>query len=152
MRRFLLVAASALALAAAAGATIVPQKGIAGVSLGMSKGKVTAVLGTPKSVKHGTNDFGKYTKFGYTGLEIIFQGNASATSIATTRRSEKTASGVGVGSTEVQVKAKVTGVKCKTEAGFRHCFVGKFVAGKRVTDFTIKRGHVTRVSVGIVID
>lgn len=155
MRRALpLLAAAALAavLAASSAATIVPQKGIAGVSIGMSQGKVRAVLGKPASVKHGSNDFGKYTVFKYRGLQVTFQGNATLTDVSTARTSERTASGVGVGSTEAQVKAKVKGVKCATDSGFRHCYLGKLTAGHRVTDFSIKRGKVTRVDVGVVID
>jgi outer membrane protein assembly factor BamE (lipoprotein component of BamABCDE complex) len=146
------VAVSALVVTASASAKIVPQQGIAGVRLGMSQAKVRAVLGRPASRKHGTNDFGAYTTFRYAGLAITFQGNAAVTSMSTTRRSEKTASGVGVGSTEAQVRARVSGVTCKTEFGSRHCYLGAFLVGHRVTDFFIKRGRVTRVNVGRVLD
>jgi outer membrane protein assembly factor BamE (lipoprotein component of BamABCDE complex) len=152
MRRVFLLLAAALVFASAAGATIVPQKGIAGVRIGMSKAKVRSVLGRPTSVKHGSNDFGRYTIFKYSGLKVNFQGNATVTGISTTRRAERTARGVGVGSSEAQVKAKVTGVKCRTDAGFRHCYVGSLGAGQRVTDFSIKNGRVSRVDVGVVID
>jgi hypothetical protein len=155
MRRALpLVASVAVAglCAASSAATIVPQKGIAGVSIGMTQGKVRSVLGKPASVKRGSNDFGKYTIYKYGGLQVNFQGNATVTAVSTTRTSERTASGVGVGSTEAQVKAKVRGVKCATDSGSRHCYLGKLGAGHRVTDFSIKRGKVTRVDVGLVID
>ena len=49
-------------------------------------------------------------------------------------------------------RAKVRGVHCRTESGFRHCFVGRFLPGRRVTDFRIKLGRVTSVQVGFVID
>ena len=44
--------------------------------------------------------------------------------------------------------------RCRTEFGFRHCFVGSFMPGRRVTDFFISRatGRVTEVVVGLVID
>jgi hypothetical protein len=153
LRRVLLAAvAAALALAAVAGATIVPQKGIAGVSIGLSQGQVRSMLGAPTSAKHGKNDFGKYTQFRYPGLVVTFQGNRSVTDVSTTRKSERTAAGVGVGSTEAQVKAKVRGVKCKNESGYHHCYLGAFRPGKRVTDFVITKGRVSRVDVGVVID
>jgi hypothetical protein len=155
MRKTLLAAtlvASALAVDGTAGGAILPQKGIAGVNIGMSQGKVRSVLGAPVSVRHGKNDFGKFTMFRYAGLHVIFQGNSAVTDVSTTRKSERTGSGAGVGSTEAQVKAKVAGVKCKIENGFHHCFVGRFLPGKRVTDFLFKNGRVTRVDVGVVID
>ena len=46
----------------------------------------------------------------------------------------------------------MAGVRCRTESGFRHCFVGRFLPGRRVTDFRIKAGRVTSVDVGFVID
>src|SRR5215204_200292 len=118
----------------------------------MTHAKVRAVLAAPSSVKRGSNDFGKYTIFKYGGLQVFFQGNATLTDVSTTRTSERTATGVGVGSTEAQVKAKVKGIKCKTDSGFRHCYLGKLGAGHRVTDLAIKRGKVYRVDVGLVID
>jgi hypothetical protein len=155
MRRafpLLVAAALAVVLAAPGAATIVPQRGIAGVSIGMTQSKARSVLGKPSSVKRGSNDFGKYTILKYPGLQVSFQGNTTVTDVSTTRTSERTASGVGVGSTEGQVKAKIKGVKCATDSGFRHCYLGKLTAGHRVTDFSIKRGKVTRVDVGLVID
>ncbi len=148
----LLTAGLALGASAAAAAAIVPQRGIAGVSLGMSQARVRAVLGPPVRVVRGSNVFGRYTEFRYRGLSVAFQGNTAVTGIDTTRRRERTATGVGVGSTEAQVKARVRGVRCKTEFGFRHCFVGAFLPGRRVTDFVIRRGRVARVTVGFVID
>ena len=149
----LALAAAVAALAATTtGAAIVPQQGIAGVKIGMTRAKVRSVLGKPISVKRGSNDFGKYTIFKYAGLQTEFQGNTTLTGVSTTRRSERTATGIGVGSTQAQVKAKVKGVKCATDGGFRHCYLGKFRAGRHVTDFAIKRGKVSRVNVGVVID
>jgi hypothetical protein len=154
LRAFLLAVAAACAFvfASPAVATILPQKGIAGVSIGMSQGKVRSVLGKPSSVKRGSNDFGKYMIYRYPGLRVSFQGNASVTDMSTTRKSERTARGVGVGSTVTKLKAGVKGLTCKTESGFRHCYLGKFLAGRRVTDFVVKRGKVSRVDVGVVID
>lgn len=69
--------------------------------------------------------------------------------MSTTRRSERTATGVGVGSTETRLKAGLKGLTCKTENGFRHCYLGKFLAGRHVTDFLVKHGKVSRVGVGV---
>ena len=141
-----------LACAAVASAAIVPQRGIAGVRLAMTKAQVRATLGAPTSTTHGSNEFGSFTVYRYHGLRVTFQGNRTVTDVFTTRTTERTARGVGVSSTEAQVRARVAGVRCRTEAGFRHCFVGRFLPGRRITDFRIKLGRVTSVDVGFVID
>ena len=140
------------AVAAVASAAIVPQRGIAGVRLEMTKAQVRAVLGAPRRAVHGSNEFGSFTVYRYRGLRITFQGNRRVTDVFTTRPGERTARGVGVGSTEAQVRARVPGLRCRSETGLRHCFLGRFLAGRRVTDFRIKHGHVTSVDVGFVVD
>jgi hypothetical protein len=154
MRRLVILVAigGALALAGAAGAQIVPQRGIAGVTLGMSPQTVRSILGSPVKVRHRTNAFGAYTTYRYKGLIILFQGNRRVTGITTHSRKERTIAGIGVGSTESQVRAGVPGVRCRTDAGFRHCLLGRPLAGHRVTDFIFKKGVVGRVVVGFVID
>ena len=142
----------ALLLVPGAATTIVPQQGIAGVRLDMTQAQVRAVLGAPTKVKHGSSDFGPYTRFTYSRVTVMFQGNAKVTSVWTQSPAEKTARGAGVGSTEARVKAAVPAAVCKTQFGSRDCVVGKLVAGHRVTDFAISRGRVTRVTVGYVLD
>jgi hypothetical protein len=149
------VAVAALALPVLALAQIVPQKGIGGINLGMTEAMVRAKIGDPDKRKRGTNDFGPYTILTYSSPAIVvtFQGNAGATAVQTSSHLQRTASGVGPGVTEAKLKAKLTGEKCRTESGtFRHCWLGSFLPGKRVTDFRIKNGRVTSVTVGIVID
>jgi hypothetical protein len=150
-----LTASAALALAGAgsAGAVIIPQKSIAGAELLMSKSQVRGVLGDPKRVEHGTNDFGAYTVFYYGRLRVTFQGNVDATAVWTRRPRQKTPKGIGTGSTEQELKDAYPGAKCKTEIpGFRHCWTGSRQPGKRLTDYRIEGGEVSSVLVGIVID
>ena len=147
----LLAAAAALVLvcgAGSAGAAIVPQRSIAGITLQMTKAQVRAKLGAPPRVRRGRNDFGAWTQFVYPRVEVTFQGGNSATGLQTTSPLERTARGAHVGSTKTELLARVPGLKCETG----HCFLGSFTAGKRVTDFFLRRGRVTRIVVGFVID
>jgi hypothetical protein len=151
-RALILIAAFTLSLAAPAGAAIVVQRGIAGLELRMTKAQVRAKLGTPAKVKTGKNEFGRFTQFVYPRVTVLFQSGSRVTALRTFSRAERTAAGVGVGSREADVKAKVAGVKCESVSGARHCYVGKFLPGKRITDFSIRGGKVTSVVVGFVVD
>ena len=146
------IIAAALLVAAPAGAAIVPQKGIAGVDVRMTKAKVRAKLGAPKRIVNGKNDFGRYTTFVYPRVTVLFQGGTKVTAVRTMSALERTATGVGVGATEAKVKAGVPGVKCATVNGARQCVVGVFKPGRVVTAFQIRKGHVNTVVVGIVVD
>jgi hypothetical protein len=141
-----------LALAAPAGTAIVVQRSIAGLQLRMTKAEVRAKLGTPAKVKTGKNEFGRYTQFVYPRVTVLFQSGSRVTALRTFSRAERTASGVGVGSSESEVKAKVAAVKCESVSGLRHCYLGKFLPGRRITDFSIRGGRVTSVVVGFVVD
>ena len=154
MRAFPFLAALivALALALPAGSTIIPQVGIGGVKLGMTQAKVRSILGRPTSTKRGSNDYGPYVIFYYTGYTVNFQGVTAVTQIETTTPKERTVSGLGVGSTRAQVQAKLTGERCEGPRAGGHCYLGKFVPGAHITDFSFRNGKVWDVVVGIVID
>ncbi len=155
MRSFitLLLAAAALAAPAAANADIKIGYGMSSVRLGMSEAKVRSILGPPAKVVTINNDFGALRELRYPGAVTVgFQSGTTVTGITTSGVGDRTAAGIGVGSTEAQVKAKVPKVKCSTIAGFRSCVVGKETIGQRVTAFSISKGRVTRVIVGFVID
>jgi hypothetical protein len=151
-RRRAIVAAIAIGIALgtveAAGAQIVPQRSIAGVELEMTKAQVRSLLGEPRRIIRGTNEFGSFTIFRYFRLEVTFQGGRRVTHIETNRLNERTAEGVGVGTLRSGVRAHVDNVRC--QPGF--CFVGRFLPGRRVTVFRICDGIVTRVELGFVID
>jgi hypothetical protein len=153
-RTVLAVATAALLAATPAGAVIRPQKGMAGVRLGMTQTEMRGQLGEPARTKQGMNDFGPFTQFVYPhSITVTFQGNRRVTGISTRGRTEKTERGVGVGSTETAVRQKVGHVRCETIAGSHTCHVGQFRAGRRVTVFLIsKTGRVRTVTVGFVLD
>ncbi len=146
------IALAALVSAQSASAVIIPQKGMAGVRLGMTRAKVRAVLGSPKTIFKGKNEFGSFTSFNYARVQVSFQGNQRVTNLRTQHREEKTRGGVGFGTTERLLRARVRGLRCKTEYGFRHCWLGAFLAGRRVTNFMLSGGRVSRIDIGFVID
>ena len=138
---------------AAAQALTQVDRGIAGARLGNSRAEVRAALGAPASSRSGTNDFGPFLQWRFKGgITVLFQGRREVSTVTTTGRGDRTARGVGVGSSEAAVKARVRGVRCETSFGVRSCHTGRFTVGEIVTDFFIRNGRVTRVSIGRVLD
>ena len=154
MKRFLtlLAVSAAVVIPASAHAAIVPQQGIAGVKLGQTAKKVRQIAGTPVRVVHGRNEIGSFTEYRYRGLTVNFFGGPRVTAVSTRSRTERTADGIGVGSTEAELTAAIPAVKCEMLGGFRSCTLGTLNPGHRVTDFSIHAGKVSRVVVGFVID
>ena len=150
-----LLAAALIALAAPAAATALIQvdKGIAGARLDNSRAEVRAALGAPARTRSGTNDFGPWLRNEYRGgITVFFQGRTRVSAVSTTGRGDRTARNVGVGSTEAAVRRRVRGIRCETIVGTRSCHTGRFTAGEIITDFLLRKGRVTRVTVGRVLD
>ena len=148
-----LMSLALFAWAPQASAMIVPQQGMAGVKLEMTKADVRAKLGKPRAAHNGRNDFGNFTVYWYAGkVSVTFQGGNTVTSIRTSGSSERTKEGVGVGSSERTVRKTFPQARCSTLVNSRSCYIGELKAGRRVTDFSIRNGKVRRVTVGFVID
>jgi hypothetical protein len=142
-----------LAVPAAADALVQVDRGIAGARLDNTRAQVRAALGKPSSTERGTNEFGRFLVFHFRGgITVTFQGRTRVTGVDTTGVGDRTATGVGVGSTRAQVRAGVKGVTCETIGSTRICHTGALEAGRRVTTFLFRSGKVTRVTVGFVID
>jgi hypothetical protein len=134
-----------------ASCSIVVQKSIRGISIDMTPKQVRAHLGAPGKIDHEKNDLvGQVTTYHY-GLTAVSFAFGNVIMIRTTSPKVKTSGGIGVGSTESAVRG-IRGVKCHTYEGFRSCDVGKLGAGEMYTDFAIANGHVTSVSLSIVLD
>ena len=142
MRR-IAVAFAVLSLIAASptGAVIRPQHGMSGLWLGMTKKQVQAKLGRPVGTGGG--------RFYYARVWVGFR-LGRAVEITTTRSTERTASGVGVDSTEAAVRRAYPAVACGPMGGFRVCRLGSGKPDTRATDFTIGHGRVLQVSVKLL--
>lgn len=156
--RYLLLAAVAASLAApaAAGASIVPQRGMLGGWVGMTAGQLQARIGPPTAVRQRTHEiFGRYEELRYGEVYVsVFPSNKRVFTFFTRGRSARTTSGVGVGSTETYLRARLRGETCRTDGSFRRCVIGRELPGRIVTSFAISRttDRVTSVVVGRVID
>jgi hypothetical protein len=141
-----------LAVPASAAARIVPQRGIGGANLDMTQAEVRAKLGKPDKVGHPNSPiFGQYTTwfYGRTSVDMFRNQDGKVFNVSTSSKSEKTAAGVGIGSTVASVKKNVKRVRCNEQ----HCWVGHFEGGNKVTDFRLSaKGRVTRVTIGYVLD
>jgi hypothetical protein len=142
MRRTLalVLAGAALALPTAAAATIRPQHGMSGVVLGMTKAQVQARLGRP--IASGGRLYYKRVRIGFRA--------GRATEISTTRSIERTASGIGVDSTEAAVRRAFPRAVCAPWSVYRRCRFGSGQPGTRATDFTIGYGRVLQVTISLL--
>jgi hypothetical protein len=146
----LLVAAAAAQLAAPAEGRIVLQRSIAGIRIGMTKTQVRNALGRPRRAQVKRNNFGLFAEWRYPKLFVRFQGNSRVTSVSTSRKTERTRGGLGVGTTKQELKAR--GLRCRTLFGANYCYLGVIKPGRRVTTFYLSGTRVASVLVGIVID
>lgn len=138
------------AAAAQASGRIVLQQGLAGVRLQMTPDQVKGVLGKPKGFHHGRNFYGQYFQYRYPKLLVTFQGMKTVTSITTSRKTERTARGFGVGSTKAQVK-RIAGIHCRSALLADFCYLGVAAPGRRITEFRFNGSkRVKQVEVGVV--
>jgi hypothetical protein len=133
MCRLLAAALAALALAGSAGATIKPGRGMSRVELGMTAKQVQAKLGKP--VARGG------FKWFYARVTITFR-NRRVVELMTTRSTERLANGLGVDSSEAEVRASYPQLKCAAMPPFyRRCRLGTGAPGSRNTDFIFGTTH-----------
>jgi hypothetical protein len=129
MRRFLAAALAALCLAGAAGATIKPGRGMSRVELGMTPAQVQTKLGRPVA-KGGWKWF-------YARVTVTFR-NRRVVELMTTRSTERFVNGLGVDSSQGEVRAAFPQVRCSPMPPFyQRCRLGTGAPKSRVTDFIL---------------
>src|SRR5918999_4301995 len=131
MRRFAAAAlcVAALSLVGAASATIKPGRGMSRVELGMTARQVQARLGRPVA-KGGW-------KWYYARVTVTYR-NRRVVELMTTRSTERFANGVGVDSSEAEVRAAFPRAECGPMPPFyRRCRLGTGAPKSRVTDFIL---------------
>ena len=148
-----LTAIAVLAFPALAGAKVVVNQSIAGVSLGESMNQVRSHLGAPPHVTHGSGT----TTWKYVPgrlLLVVFGGKGHVTEVFTENPSQRTPSGIGVGSSQAAVESHIKGVTCTHVPGFTgtECIVSvRHGSANWTTDFHIgPHGHVASVLVNIL--
>lgn len=131
MKKRIVVAAALLTFAfpAVAAATLVINSGLSGVSLDNTMKQVRHELGRPSAVDRS----GGTTTWFYLGrgLSIDFGKNNRVHDLSTFSSSQRTASGVGAGSSETAVMKLVPGVHCSGSS-----------QGPQGTDCIAASGHV----------
>lgn len=126
--------------------------GIGGVSVGMSMDQVKQRLGEPASSSQESHPIaGAITRDDYPGGLSVSFAAGKVISVATTSNTARTAGGVGVGSSEQEVR-RLPSVSCETLGGQYGCRVGQALPGGIVNSFTIVDGRVSRVMIARVID
>ena len=137
---------------------VIPQVSIRGVRPGMTPAEVRSAVGrAPDGSSTAPHPIlGRVRVWRFGGLRVGFDGvraGRTVLSVSSAASQDRTSGGVGRGTTEVVLRARVPGAQCATEYGYRHCWVGVHRAGRIVTDFSLsRRGRVTRVTLGRVVD
>ena len=143
-----LALAAVLLVAASPAVAKVTFSGIGEIRLNMPESAVTDRLGQPSSTEPYRTPQAVRLTYRRQKLTVIVDRNENrVVSITSTARGERTSSGLGVGSREKVVRAKLRGEKCSTALGTLVCSVER--AGRHM-DFELRRGKVFRVGVGVL--
>ncbi len=152
VRSHVAATAAFVLLATPAGAQILVQNGIAGVRLGATEGKVRRALGRPQTITLTSQPVRLKHLIYASGTTVsIFRATGRVVNVDTIDRRQQTASGVGIGSTKVAIRAGIRQVVCPVDEPFV-CRVGVLEAGRTSTDFLFRHGKVWRVNIGVLLD
>lgn len=146
---FALATLVGLALAIPANAGVKPQQQIAGVKLGMTKANVRAQLGRPLA----TYSHSRYTRLYYLKVRVTVHSRAGVIEVETTSKAQRTRAGIGIGSTEREVRKEVARVSCRPYRSFlRLCRVGTAAPRTRATEFLLFRNKVISLTIVVTPD
>jgi len=128
------------------------NRGMAGVRLGDSINRMHRLLGEPKGIDYVKNEITGSLRIDIYGRLSFTSYGGSILSMRTARRSIRTPTGIGVGTTKRRLEREFPGLSCY----WHRCTIiaggGLQTIGKRVTTFQIRRGKVRVISIGRVID
>ncbi|HMM49682.1 MAG TPA: hypothetical protein PKE32_08760 [Miltoncostaeaceae bacterium] len=140
------VGACLVAIPAVAQAKIVPGSKVAGVALGDSAAKVKATLGTPEPGSNILN----YRYLKRHGLGVYFVAG-KALDITVVGKKQRTASGIGVGSTRAALEKAYPKAKCRPALVGTNAFEcrlpGRFAGRRTETVFVTKKDRVATITV-----
>jgi hypothetical protein len=150
-----LALAGVLALPATAAAAIAPGHGVAGVKLGDSTARVTAVLGKPVSVqkyKGGQSWFWGKGPVDWVTMRVRGR-STTVRGIETWDSKQRTAGGIGVGSSMTALRKAYPHLTCKNGwlgHPYSSCWILTAVAGKKIpTNFVLMKGKpVSTIDIG----
>lgn len=114
---------------------------MSGIALGMTPAQIQAKLGRP-----GAKTAGRWF---YPRVWVGFR-NRRVVELTTTRSTERLGNGLGVGSTEAEVRTAFPHARCTAAPPFRRCRLGSGASGSRVTDFAIGRGRVLQITIQLL--
>jgi hypothetical protein len=131
---------------------IAPAYAIGPVRLGERRASVERALGPGHVSARPHTELGNFVVVRYrrAGLTVTFAAGkpSPVTSISTIATRFRTPRGIGVGSPLRALHHRYPSVACAGAV----CTLGKLLPGHAVTSFYVRRRHVVRVAVGVVID